>query len=134
MSRLPRAQEHLKTGFTAEAVSAARCRAQAERADSEGKPNLARRWRELAEAKDALAVRMLEAAGQVRHEDRAIADALAEEEFENEVLYPKMMRDVDAATAEAMSGVVEAQREHARRLERLRLETQAAPGDISTAA
>lgn len=134
MSRLPRAQEHLKTGFTAEAVSAARCRAQAERAEREGKPNLARRWRELAEAKDALAMRMLEAAGQVRGEERAIADALSEEEFENEVLYPKMMRDVDEETATVMRGVVEAQAEHARRLERLRVEAQAAPGDVDAAA
>lgn len=134
MSRLPRAQEHLKTGFTAEAVSAARCRAQAARAEAEEKPNLARRWRELAAAKDALAVRMLEAAGQVRDAERAIADALAEEEFENEVLYPKMMRDVDGETATVIRGVVETQVEHARRLERLRVEAQAAPGDISAAA
>ena len=66
MSRIPRYQEHLKTGFTAEAVSAARCRAYAARADQDGRPNLALHWQRLAAEKDTLAVKLLEAAEQVR--------------------------------------------------------------------
>ena len=66
MSRVPRFQEHLKTGFTAEAVSAARYRANAERAEREGMPNLAAAWRELAVEKDRLAIDQLEAAGDQR--------------------------------------------------------------------
>ena len=66
MSRIPRSLEFLKNGFTAEAVSAARFRAYAARAEKDGLPNLAARFRALAAQKDELAVRQLEAAGQVR--------------------------------------------------------------------
>ena len=66
MSRLPRAQEYLKTGFNAEAASAARYRAAAVRATDEGHPKLADAWRALAVEKDELARLQLEAAGQVR--------------------------------------------------------------------
>lgn len=131
MSRVPRFQEHLKTGFTAEAVSAARCRAHAERAEREGRPNLAAAWRELATEKDGLAIRQLEAAGQVREDATALADALAEDRFENDVLYPKMIRDVEGDTAEVFRGVVEAQQQHLDRLKELRTALQAASGDIS---
>ena len=131
MSRVPRFQEHLKTGFTAEAVSAARYRANAERAEREGMPNLAAAWRELAAEKDRLAIDQLEAAGQVREEATAVNDALAEDRFENDVLYPKMIRDVDGAAAEVLESVVEAQTGHIERLRELRTKLQAASGDIS---
>ena len=134
MSRLPRALEHLKTGFAAEAATAARYRAQAGQAEAEGKPNLAARWLALAEEKDRLARLLLQAAGQIRGEDRALADALAEEAFENEILYPKMIREVDAETARVLADVVAAQGEHAQALERLRSEAQAAGGDVAAAA
>lgn len=120
MSRIPRAKEHLKTGFTAEAVSAAHFRAYARWAEGEGLPNLAAEWRRLAEEKDALAVRILEAADQV---DGGLADvksALAEERYENDVLYPKMVRDVEGETAEVLLGVVADQKDHRGRLEELR--------------
>jgi rubrerythrin len=130
VSRVPRFQEHLKTGFTAEAVSAARCRANAARAEREGRPKLAAAWLELAAAKDALAIQQLEAAGQVREDETAIADALAEDRFENDVLYPKMMRDVEGEAADVFDRIVAAQREHVGRLEELRGALQAASGDI----
>ncbi len=130
MSRVARFQEHLKTGFMAEAVSAARCRAHAARAEREGLPNLARAWLELAEQKDELAIRQLEAAGQVREGKTAVADALAEDRFENSVLYPKMIRDVEGETADVFKAVVEAQEEHVNRLSELRTALQAAAGDI----
>jgi len=130
LSRLPRYQEHLKTGFTAEAASAARFRAYAEAAEEDGMPNLARRWREMAEAKDALAIRLLNAAGQVRAADLSVANALAEEEFENDVLYPKMIRDVDEPTGEVLDAVVQDQKAHVARLEQRQGEVQAATGDV----
>ena len=130
MSRVARFQEHLKTGFTAEAVSAARCRAHAARAESEGLPNLAAAWRDLAAEKDRLAIRQLEAAGQVRDGKIAIADALAEDRFENDVLYPKMIRDVEGDTAAVFEAVVEDQKRHIDRLSELRTALQAAAGDI----
>lgn len=130
MSRLPRAAEHLKTGFTAEAVSAARCRAHARQAERDGRPNLAAAWDELAREKDRLAILQLEAAGQVRDTLTAVVDALGEEEFENDVLYPKMIRQVDAETADVFRQVVQAQQEHASRLERLHDRVQAATEDI----
>ena len=130
MSRIPRFQEHLKTGFTSEAASAARYRANAGKAEQDGHPNLARRWRRLAEAKDALAIELLEAAGQVRGLDADLGDAISEERFENDILYPKMIRDVDEHTANVFLRVVNAQKEHLRQLEALREETNAAQGDV----
>ena len=130
MSRLPRFQEHLKTGFTAEAVSAAYFRAYAERAEKAGKANLAARWRDLAAEKDRLAAIQLEAAGKVHDEATALRTALAEEKYENDVLYPRMMRDVDDQTAEVFRQVVAAQQEQAAVLEQLQDDLQAAAGDI----
>lgn len=131
MSRIPRSQEHLKAGFTAEAASAARFRAYARRARRDGLPNLAARWLRLAEEKDALAIELLEAVGQVRGTDANLGDAIAEERYENDVLYPKMIRDVDQATANVFLRVVTAQKEHLRQLETMREEANAAQGDVA---
>jgi rubrerythrin len=131
VSRIPRSQEHLKTGFTAEAASAARFRAYAERARRDGLPNLARRWLRLAAEKDALAVEMLEAAEQVRGTDADLGNANSEERYENDILYPKMIRDVDQDTANVFLRVVTAQKEHLRQLEALREEINAAQGDVA---
>ncbi len=131
MSRLPRSQEHLKTGFIAEAASAARLRAYAARAEEEGLPKLARRLRELAGAKDALAILQLGAAGQVRGALADVREALSEEEFENDVLYPKMAREVDPETAAVFEEVVASQRQHARSLTELRQALQESQGDVS---
>ncbi len=130
MSRVPRSQEHLKTGFASEAASAARFRAYAARAEREGQPNLARRWSELAAAKDELAILQLEAAGQVRDEKSSVDDALAEERFENDVLYPKMIRDADPQTAETFRRVVSAQKGHVGRLVELRGALAGSRGDL----
>lgn len=131
MSRVPRSQEHLKTGFTSEASAAARYRAYARAAELEGLPNLAQHWLDLAEAKDELAIRQLTAAGQVRTADRGIADALAEDRFENDVLYPKMIRDLGTdGAADVLREVVAAQEGHIDQLDDLRKRLQAASGDI----
>jgi len=116
VSRIPRFLEHLKTGFTAEAVSAARYRAYAVKAEQDHQPNLARRWRSLAEAKDALAIEMLEAAEQVRGLTADLGNALSEERYENDILYPKMIRDVgvDEHNANVFLRVVAAQKDHLR--------------------
>lgn len=137
MSRIPRFLEHLKTGFTAEAVSAARYRAYATKAEKDRQPNLARRWRSLAEAKDALAIEMLESAEQVRGLHADLGHALSEERYENDILYPKMIRDVsgvDEAAANVFLRVVAAQKEHLRLLEALREATNAAEGDVALPA
>ena len=131
MSRIPRHQEHLKTAFTAEAASAARFRAYAVQAEKEGLPNLARRYQRLAAEKDALAVDLLVASEQVRGADADLGNAISEERFENDILYPKMIRDVDQETANAFLRVVNAQKEHLRNLESLREEANAAQGDVA---
>jgi rubrerythrin len=131
VSRIPRYQEHLKTGFTAEAASAARSRAYAERAERDGLPNLARHWRALAEQKDRLAVDLLEAAEQVRGMGADLGNAVSEERYENDSLYPRMIRDVDEHVADVLLKVVTAQKEHLRRLEALREEYNASQGDVS---
>jgi rubrerythrin len=132
VSRIPRSQEHLKTGFTAEAASAARFRAFAARAERDGQPKLAGHWRELAITKDELAAVELEAAGQVRGAAADLAAAIADERYENDVLYPKMIRDVDGATAEVLTSVIERQRDHLKRLETLRIQVQASQGDVES--
>lgn len=134
MSRIPRAQEHLKTGFTAEAVTAARFRAYAARAERDGLPNLGAHWRRLAEDKDRLAIRALEAAGQVRGAGADVSAAIADERYENDVLYPKMRREVDGEVAEVFDAVVAAQREHLDRLHALRDRYTAARGDVELPA
>jgi len=134
VSRIPRYQEHLKTGFTAEAVSAARCRAYAARADQDGRPNLARHWQRLATEKDTLAVKLLEAAEQVRGEGADGSDvtaAVSEERYENDVLYPKMIRDVDQATGNILLEVLEAQKVHLKHLEDLRQALTSSSGDVA---
>lgn len=134
MSRLPRAQEYLKTGFNAEAASAARLRAAAARAERESRPNLARRLRDLAAEKDALALVQYDAAESIRepHEDlpAVVAAAVAEERYENESLYPRMIRDVDEATAGILRDVVARQQEHAQRLGSLLDELTRSEGDL----
>ncbi|HEX7184702.1 MAG TPA: hypothetical protein VF756_22950 [Thermoanaerobaculia bacterium] len=130
MSRIPRYQEHLKTAFTAEAAAAARCRAYATQAEREGLPNLARRWLCMAAAKDQLAVELLDAAGQVSTPDASLGNAISEERYENDALYPKMIRDVDEETADVLLRVVNVQKEHLRQLEELRRSLNAAGGDV----
>jgi len=134
VSRIPRFQEHLKTGFTAEAVSAARYRAFAARAEEDGMPRLAARWRRLAAAKDRLAVRLLVAAEQVRGLDSDLGTAIAEERFENDVLYPKIIREItdpgEQRTAAVFRQLVADQAEHLRELEALRRDLGAAQSDV----
>ena len=130
MSRIPRFQEHLKTAFTAEAASAARCRAYAAHAEREGLPNLARHWTRLAGEKDRLAIELLDAAGQLQTLDADLGNAISEERYENDALYPRMIRDVDEEVANVLLKVVAAQKEHLRQLEQLRQAANAAQGDV----
>ena len=130
MSRLPRRQEHLKTGFTAEAVAAAHYRAYAARAQEDGLPNLAQHWLRLAAAKDELAVAQLEAAGRIHGGGADIKSAISEERYENDVLYPKMARDVDPETAQVFLDVVARQKDDLARLQGLRDQLQGSTGDV----
>jgi rubrerythrin len=131
VSRIPRFQEHLKTGFTAEAASAARYRAYALKAERDGLPNLARRWLGLAAAKESLAIDLLLATEHVRGLDADLGNAISEERYENDILYPKMIREVDEPTANILLRVVNAQKDHLRQLEALRQETNSAQGDVA---
>lgn len=131
MSRIPRIQEHLKTGFTAEAVSAAKFRAFAERARREGRPRLADQWERLAREKDRLAAHQLEAAGKIRGGATDLSTEIAEERYENEVLYPKLIRDSGAHEVAALfQEVIEAQKDHLARLDALRRALGASEGDV----
>ena len=134
MSRIPRFQEHLKTGFTAEAASAARYRAYADRARADGMPNVAQRWQRLAAAKDALAIELLVASEQVHGAESDIGNAISEERYENDILYPKMIRDVDEEVANVFLRVVTAQKEHLKQLESLRRDLGASQGDVALPA
>ena len=131
MSRLPRSLEHLKTAFAAEAASAARFRAYGARAEADEMPALAERWRRLAAEKDRLAADLLAAAGQTPDATGAVREALGEERYENGVLYPRMIAEVDQATAATLERTVAEQRDHIDRLEALRRDLQASRGDIA---
>ena len=137
MSRLPRHLEHLRTGFTAEAVAAASYRAYAEQAESEGKPNLARRWRVLADEKDRLASELFHAAGRVESEVANLRDAIAEERYENEVLYPRLVEDMEdlgqPVEAALLRQVVDTQQRHLGELDALRRELTASTADVPAA-
>ncbi len=131
MSRLPRSLEHLKTAFNAEAASAARFRFFADRAEDEGLPALAGRWRKLAAAKDELAAGLLAAAGKAAAPAQAVRDAIGEESYENEVLYPRMISEVEEEVAARLQETVARQEEHLTELRSLRRELQAATGDLA---
>lgn len=130
MSRLPRAQEYLKTGFNAEAASAAKFRAASARAARDGQPKLAAAWLELAGEKDELARLQLEAAGQVRGGAVDLEAALAEERYENDALYPRMAKEVDTETAAVFTQIAGKQKEHLARLESLLDALTRSQGDI----
>lgn len=134
MSRLPRHLEHLRTGSTAEATSAASYRAYAEHAEAAGKPNLGSRWRALAEAKDRLAIELLRAAGKVEGEVANLRDAIAEEQYENEVLYPRLLADMEdlghPEEAALLRRLVETQKRHQAELDDLRRELTASTSDV----
>jgi len=133
VSRIPRVLEHLKTGFNAEAAAAARFRAYAHRAERDELPRLAERLRELAREKDELARLQLEAGGHVHGEATDVISEIAEERYENEALYPKMIRDA-AGDQEAMSlfqRVIEEQKDHLERLDALRRALNASQGDVA---
>ncbi|MDX1632195.1 MAG: hypothetical protein R3234_10050 [Thermoanaerobaculia bacterium] len=135
MSRLPRHLEHLKTGFTAEAVSAAMFRAFAEEAEQAGKPNLAGFWETLADRKDRLAIAQLRAGGRIKGEEQNLKGTIAEEQYENEVLYPRLIADLENLGQEEesnlMKRVVEEQERHAEALDRLRREMTGTTEDVS---
>ncbi|HEY2738686.1 MAG TPA: hypothetical protein VGK45_09785, partial [Thermoanaerobaculia bacterium] len=80
--------------------------------------------------KDALAVKLLEAAEQVRGEAADVATAVSEERYENDVLYPKMIRDVDQPTGNILLEVLEAQKVHLKHLEDLREALASSTGDV----
>jgi rubrerythrin len=138
MSRLPRHLEHLRTGFNAEAASAASYRAYAAQADGEGKPNLARRWRALADEKDRLAFELFHAAGRDESELASLRDAIATERYENEVLYPKMVEDMEdlgqPAEAALLRKLVETQQRHLAELDALRRELTGSTADVRAEA
>ena len=133
MSRLPRVQENLKAGFTAEAASAARYRAYALRAAKDGLPNLAAHWNELARQKDELAILQLEAAGRVRGSALDLDAELAEERYENEVLYPKLIA-LSPEAADTFKKVISEQSNHLARMESLRQALTSSPTDAPALA
>ncbi len=135
MSRIPRIQEHLKTGFTSEAASAAKFRAYAHRARQDRLPHLAEHWLRLAEGKDELARLQLEAAGKVRGHLLDIRAEIAEERYENDVLYPKLIGQSGPDDVVGLfQTVIEVQKDHLRRLEELRRALEASEGDVPAPA
>jgi rubrerythrin len=130
MSRIPRDLENLKAGFNAEAAAAARFRAYSARARRDALPHLADHWLELARQKDQLAILQLDAAGQVRGAETDLEAAIAEERYENEVLYPKLLTASGDEAAAIFGQVLAAQEQHLARLDALRGAIVASQGDV----
>jgi rubrerythrin len=134
MSRLPRHLEHLRTAFNAEAMSAASYRAYAEHAAAAGRPNLAQRWQALAAEKDRLAAELLAAAGKVETEAANLRDAIAEELYEREVLYPRLIDDMEhlgqPGEAALLRRLVAVHEHHRAELDDLRRELTASTRDV----
>jgi rubrerythrin len=134
MSRLPRHLEHLRTGFNAEASSAAAFRAYAEQAAAAGRPNLAARWSQLAAEKDRLAIDLLRAAGKIESESANLRSAIAEEQYENEVLYPRLEDDLGhlghVDEVSLLGRLRETQARHLRELDALRRELTSSAADV----
>jgi hypothetical protein len=63
-----------------------------------------------------------------------LKDAISDERYENDVLYPPMAAGADEATAEIFEDVVARQREHLERLIELRDRFQASTGDVEAPA
>ncbi|MEO8276811.1 MAG: hypothetical protein ABI639_11380, partial [Thermoanaerobaculia bacterium] len=68
--------------------------------------------------------------GQVRGGQKDLEAALAEERYENDSLYPRMAREVDAETAAVFARVVAKQQEHLARLDSLLDALTRSQGDI----
>jgi rubrerythrin len=138
MSRLPRHLEHLRTGFTAEAVAAATCRAFAEQAKEEGRANLAQRWSALAEEKDRAARELMHAAGRVGSALVNMRGALGEEQYVIEVLYPRLAEDLaDMGHPEEAALLERVRVQHQRHLgllDELRREMMGAMADVGATA
>src|SRR6185503_395846 len=134
MSRLPRHVEHLRTAFTAEAVSAASYRAYAAHAEGAGRPNLAERWRTLAAEKERQAIDLLAAAGKRESEAANLRDAIAEDHYEREVLYPRLIEDMEnlghPEEAALLRRLVEEHERHRAELDDLRRELTASTRDV----
>jgi rubrerythrin len=125
----------LKTGFISEAASAAKFRAYASRARQDGHSNLAAHWERLAAEKDELARLQLEAIGKVRGGITDIGAEIAEERYENEVLYPKLIQSAGSDDVVGIfQQVIEAQKDHQRRLEELRQALGSSEGDVAEPA
>ena len=131
MSRLPRAQEHLKTACNAEAGKAALYRAFAARAERDGLPNLSAQWLALAAEKDQQAISHLEAAGRVHGAKKDLATAIAEESYQKDLLYPKMAREVDSDTAAVLEATITELDATLERLQSLRDAYNASQGDVA---
>jgi rubrerythrin len=123
--------EHLKTAFIAEAEKAALYRAFAARAERDGLPNLAAQWRLLAEAKDARAIAQVEAAGRVHGAAIDLAAAIGGESYQKDILYPKMVSQVDPETAAIFETTIASLAEDLERLETLRDAYNASQGDVA---
>ncbi len=118
MSRLTRSWEHLKTGFQAEAASAARLKTLARKAERESKPRLARALERLGEEKVEVAGQLLKALDRDQNWLEALEALAAEERYELEVLYPKLLADLGSEARELIEGVQARHRDHLALLEK----------------
>lgn len=118
MSRLTRSWEHLKTGFQAEAASAARLKALSKKAEAEGKKGLAAALAKLSEEKAELAAQLLEPLDRQHGWEESLQALLAEERFEFEVLYPKMLGDLDSGLQEIVERVRAQHQLHLQQIEK----------------
>ena len=110
-------EQNLKAAFAGESQAHMRYLAYAEQAEKEGKPNIARLFRAIAQAERVHATGHLQALGGVDRTSANLAAAEGGETFEVNEMYPPYIEaaksDAEAEAEQSMSYALEAEKLHA---------------------
>lgn len=108
--------DNLKTAFAGESQANRKYTLYAEKAVSEGFPNIAKLFRAAADAEAIHAGRHWRALGMLRDTQQNLKDALAGEIYEVEQMYPPMLaqaiEDQEISAQHAFKGALEAEKVH----------------------
>lgn len=113
---MSRTTENLKTAFAGESQANRKYLLYAEKAATEGYPNVAKLFRAAADAETIHAFRHWKALGMVRDTMQNLEDALGGETYEVEEMYPPMLAqaqaDQEISAQYAFKGAMEAEKIH----------------------
>jgi len=108
--------DNLKAAFAGESQANRKYLAYAEKAESDGFPNIAKLFRAAADAETIHAMRHWRALGMIRTTAENLEDALAGETYEVQQMYPQFLaqaeRDEEITAQYAFKGALEAEKVH----------------------